>query len=80
MNIPGNMTQMPDLSMVKSFIALAKGQGNLEKSLEGLVKNHPMYQQAMQFAQNNGGSYQDAFYSYAQKNGIDPKQIEDLFK
>jgi hypothetical protein len=45
-----------------------------------MVKNHPMYQQAMKFVQDNGGNYQQAFYAYAQQNGIDPSQITDLFK
>jgi hypothetical protein len=39
----GATSQMPDLSMMKNYIALLKGQGNMEKTLEGLVKNHPMY-------------------------------------
>jgi hypothetical protein len=29
----------------------------MEQAVEGLVKNHPMYQQAMKFVQDNGGNY-----------------------
>ena len=72
--------QMPNLSMLKNYVALLKGQGNMEQAVEGMVKNHPMYQQAMKFVQDNGGNYQQAFYAYAQQNGIDPKEIENLFK
>jgi hypothetical protein len=34
----------------------------------------------MKFVQDNGGNYQQAFYTFAQQNGIDPSQVEDLFK
>lgn len=76
----GASPQIPNFSMMKNYINLLKGQGNMEQALEGMVKNHPMYQQAMQFVKNNGGDYQQAFYAYAKQNGIDPSQIEDLFK
>ena len=76
----GTSPQIPNFSMMKNYINLLKGQGNMEQALEGMVKNHPMYQQAMQFVKNNGGDYQQAFYAYAKQNGIDPSQIEDLFK
>lgn len=71
--------KMPNFSMLKNYVALLKGQGNMEQAVEGMVKNHPMYQQAMKFVQENGGNYQQAFYAYAQQNGIDPSQITDLF-
>ena len=74
------LPQLGNLSMMKNYIGLLKGQGNMEQALEGMVKNHPMYQQAMKFVQDNGGNYQQAFYAYAQQNGIDPKEIENLFK
>lgn len=73
-------SQLSNLAMIKNYINLLKGQGNMEQAIEGMVKNHPMYQQAMKFVQDNGGNYQQAFYTYAQQNGIDPKEIEDLFK
>lgn len=76
----GAMPQLQNLSMIKNYIGLLKGQGNMEQALEGMVKNHPMYQQAMQFVKDNGGDYQQAFYAYAKQNGIDPSQITDLFK
>ena len=76
----GAMPQLQNLSMVKNYIGLLKGQGNMEQALEGMVKNHPMYQQAMQFVKESGGDYQQAFYAYAKQNGIDPSQITDLFK
>ena len=76
----GTSPQIPNFSMMKNYINLLKGQGNMEQALEGMVKNHPMYQQAMQFVKDNGGDYQQAFYAYAKQNGIDPSQIEDLFK
>lgn len=78
--VQGALPQLGNLLMIKNYINLLKGKGNIEQAVEGLVKNHPMYQQAMKFVQDNGGNYQQAFYSYAQKNGIDPKEIEDLFK
>lgn len=74
------LPQLNNLGMIKNYINLLKGQGNMEQAVEGLVKNHPMYQQAMKFVQDNGGNYQQAFYAYAQQNGIDPKEIENLFK
>ena len=57
----------------------AQGAGPQMPNLS-MLKNHPMYQQAMKFVQDNGGNYQQAFYTYAQQNGIDPSQIADLFK
>ena len=79
-NTQNAFPQLNNLAMMKNYINLLKGQGNMEQALEGMVKNHPMYQQAMRFVQDSGGSYQQAFYAYAQQNGIDPSQIEDLFK
>lgn len=76
----GALPQLGNLSMIKNYINLIKGKGNMEQVLEGMVKNHPMYPQAMQFVQSNGGDYKQAFYTYAQQNGIDPKEVEDLFK
>lgn len=78
-NTQGVASQIPNLSMMKNFITMLKGKGNIEKTIGGLVKNHPMYKQAMQFIQDNGGDYQQAFYAYAQQNGIDPSQFTDLF-
>ena len=74
------LPQLNNLAMIKNYINLVKGQGNMEQAVEGLVKNHPMYQQAMKFVQDSGGNYQQAFYAYAKQNGIDPTQITDLFK
>lgn len=74
------LPQLSNLAMIKNYVNLLKGQGNMEQAVKGLVKNHPMYQQAMKFVQDNGGNYQQAFYAYAQQNGIDPKEIENLFK
>lgn len=79
-SVQNALPQLSNLAMIKNYINLLKGQGNMEQAVEGMVKNHPMYQQAMKFVQDNGGNYQQAFYAYAQQNGIDPKEIENLFK
>lgn len=79
-SVQNALPQLGNLGMIKNYINLLKGQGNMEQAVEGMVKNHPMYQQAMKFVQDNGGNYQQAFYAYAQQNGIDPKEIENLFK
>lgn len=69
-----------NLQNVKQMMATIKSAKNPQVVLNTMMNNNPQLKQVKDYIQQNGGNAQQAFYSLAKQNGVDPKEILDMLK
>lgn len=84
MAIPGILQQLaksnPMMEKVKQMMSMVKASQNPQAMLNQLMMSNPNLKQAMDIIQESGGSPATAFYSMADKLGVDPQEIIDMMK
>ena len=59
------------LAPIRNMMQAVKAASNPSAAIQQLAQNNPQVQQAMQLVQESGGNPQKAFYSLAEKLGVD---------
>lgn len=71
--------QSPFLDKIKQAAAAYRNIQNPQQYIQNeIMKNNPLMKNVMEEIQANNGNAQAAFYSYAQKMGIDPNEILNM--
>ena len=84
MAIPGILQQIaranPMMEKVKQMMGMVNGAQNPSAMLNQLMMSNPNLKQVMDFINQSGGNPTTAFYSMADKMGVNPQDILDLLK
>ena len=57
-----------------------KNSSNPQAMLNLMANSNPQLKQVLTYIKDNGGNAQQAFYNYAQQNGVDPNEVLDALK
>ena len=84
MAIPGMLLQLaksnPMMSKVKQMMGMVNGAQNPNAMLNQMMSSNPQLKQIMDVVKENGGDPKTAFYSMADKMGVDPQDILNMLK
>ena len=84
MSIPAILQQLgvnPQLLQVKNVIDSFKNLQNPQAAMQQLIsQKNPQMMQAIKYVQENGGDPKAAFEKLAAEKGINPAEIEQMFK
>ena len=84
MSIPAILQQLgvnPQLLQVKNVIDSFKSLQNPQAAMQQLIsQKNPQMMQAINYVKENGGDPKAAFEKLAAEKGIDPAEIEQMFK
>jgi len=84
MAIPGILQQIaksnPMTAKIKQMMSMVNGSQNPQMMLNQLMTANPNLKQVMDFIQESGGDPKTAFYSMADKMGVDPQEILNMLK
>jgi len=84
MAIPGILQQIakssPMMSKVKQLMGMVNGSQNPQAMLNQMMMQNPQLKQVMDYVQQSGGDPKTAFYSMADKMGVNPQDILDMLK
>lgn len=75
-----NSPQMQNLQRTKDLLYQIKNSGNPQGMLNMLMQQNPQIRNVMQIVQENGGDPKKAFYSTAEKMGVNPNEIISMLK
>lgn len=71
----------PLLGKIQNLSQIVKTAKNPEALLQQMIaQKNPQMQQAIDYVKQNGGDPKAAFQKLAEEKGIDPAEIEKLFK
>jgi hypothetical protein len=62
------------------MMSVIKGSKNPQAMLNQLMGQNPQFKEVMSIINENGGDAKKAFYSLAQKRGVDPEQILNMLR
>lgn len=75
------LTQNPNLAQIQNLAQTIKNVKNPQALLQQmLAQRNPQLQQALDYVQKNGGDPKAAFEKLAAEKGIDPAEVEQMFK
>lgn len=84
MAMPGILQQIakasPMMQKVKQMMGIVNGSQNPQALLNQMMTNNPQLKQVMDYVQQSGGDPKTAFYSMADKMGVNPQDILDMLK
>ena len=84
MAIPSVLLQLaktnPMMGRIKQMMSAVKMAQNPQAMLNELMMSNPNLKEVMDFIQQSGGNPTTAFYSMADKMGVNPQDIMDLLK
>lgn len=84
MPMPGILMQLaknnPMIAKVKQMVGMMNGSQNPSAMLNNMMANNPQFAQVMNIVKENGGDPKTAFYSMADKMGVDPQEVLNMFK
>ena len=84
MAIPGILTQIaksnPMMQRVKQMMGMMNNAQNPSAMLNQMMMGNPQLKQVMDIVKENGGDPKAAFYSLADKMGVNPQDVLDMFK
>jgi len=84
MAMPGILQQIakssPMMQKVKQMMGIVNGSQNPQALLNQMMINNPQLKQVMDYVQQSGGDPKTAFYSMADKMGVNPQDILDMLK
>lgn len=66
--------------MANPILELLNRQNSRQNPLEMMLRQNPNYQNVMSYAQQNGGTYKDAFFNLCRQKGVNPNQIIDALQ
>lgn len=73
--------QNPNLAQIQNLAQTIKNVKNPQALLQQmLAQKNPQLQQALDYVQKNGGNPKTAFEKLAAEKGIDPAEVEQMFK
>ena len=68
------------IAPLKQAMNALRASGNPQMMLSQMLSQNPQYKQVQELIQQSGGDPQKAFYSLAEKMGIDPDQVLSALK
>lgn len=75
------LMQNPNLAQIQNLAQTIKNVKNPQAFLQQmLAQRNPQLQQAIDYVQKNGGDPKAAFQKLAAEKGMDPAEIERMFK
>lgn len=84
MAMPGILQQIakssPMMAKVKQLMGMVNGSQNPQAMLNQMMMQNPQLKQIMDYVQQSGGDPKTAFYSMADKMGVNPQDILDMLK
>lgn len=84
MAMPGILQQIakssPMMQKVKQMMGIVNGSQNPQALLNQMIMQNPQLKQVMDYVQQSGGDPKTAFYSMADKMGVNPQDILDMLK
>lgn len=84
MALPGILTQIakssPMMGKVKQMMGMVGNSQNPSAMFSQMMMNNPQLKQVMDIVKENGGDPKTAFYSMADKMGVNPQDILDMLK
>lgn len=86
MSLPAILQQLNNCNAPKAtqnagMVELLRGIKNPQSFIQDMVcRNNPQIKQVMDYINTNGGNAEQAFYKYANDNGIDPQTIINMMK
>ena len=60
---------------IKNIMQMIRSSGNPQAMLNNLAQNNPQMRQVMDIIKDSGGDPKRAFYSLAEKRGVNPEEI-----
>lgn len=74
-------TTNPSMARIQNFARMLKGLKNPQEYLQQMMsERNPQLTQALEYVKQNGGDPKTAFEKLAAEKGIDPAEIEQMFK
>jgi hypothetical protein len=67
------------MSKVKQMMGMVQNAQNPTAMMNQMITNNPQFKQIMDVVKENGGDPKAAFYSMADKMGVDPQDILNMF-
>lgn len=84
MAIPGILRQIaksnPMIQNIKQMMGMVQAAQNPTEMLNQMMASNPQLKQVMDIVKECGGNPTAAFYSMADKMGVDPQEIMDMLK
>ena len=84
MALPGILQQIarsnPMISKVKQMMSMVNGSQDPQAMMNQMMTSNPNLKQVIDFIRESGGDPKTAFYSMADKMGVDPQEILDMLK
>lgn len=71
---------MGDLRRVKGMLTQVRESANPQGMLNMLAQQNPQLGNVMQIVQENGGDPRRAFYSTAEKMGVNPDEVLSMLR
>lgn len=84
MAMPGILQQLalnnPMTGKIKQMMGMVRNAQNPQAMLNQMMNSNPNLKQAMDFINQSGGDPKAAFYSMADKMGVNPQDILNMLK
>ena len=84
MGIPSVLLQLarnnPKIQQIKRMMNTVRMAQNPQLALNQMMMNNPQLKEVMDIINQNGGDPNRALRTVAEQNGINPKDILDMFK
>lgn len=84
MALPGILQQLartsPMTARIKQLMGMVNSAQNPQAMLNELMTSNPNLKEVMDYIQQSGGNPKTAFYSMADKMGVNPQDVLDLLK
>lgn len=65
---------------IKQALGMVKASGNPQMMLQQMLSQNPQFKQVQELIQQSGGDPQKAFYSLAEKMGVNPDEVLSALK
>ena len=65
---------------IKQTMGMLKASGNPQMMLQQMLSQNPQFKQVQELIQQSGGDPQKAFYSLAEKMGVNPDEVLSALK
>ena len=84
MAMPGILMQLarnnPMMQRIKQMMGMVKAGQDPQAMINQMVASNPQFKQVMDYINQSGGDPQKAFYQTAERMGVDPQEILEMFK
>ena len=84
MAIPGILQQLaqssPMMQQIRQMIGMVNASQNPQMRINQMLSNNPQMKPVMDVIQQAGGDPKKAYYSMAEKMGVDPQEILNMMR